>query len=555
MVQYKQTLLSWYHSGGKPPRGIPSHFNSIQSNSVQNKLLTTIDIMLMTTMTTPPAAREGRQPQSIIIPLLFFFVLGSYTTMRWGQMDLAKQSSSLRKNFGTMTVESRPHSNGNTKNNNKDSGYESLSKYSSESVWREAVPEEYEVEAEASIKEDEEEEDAGSQGEGGGEEDTLIVTTDPEPSCGRVCPHGYNNRILYLAMGGAGLGDRQYIISHLAQIAGYLCATLYMLPPWYHLGTQHNGGEPLSQNIRWSDFWDLHFHDKEHTAILNDLMLPPHLINDTNRYYGRFVTPSHVDLIVQDHHLLGINNDGNSTNLTLVTKKNRVARDFEDLDRFVSSSSSNSSNGQGQEATMERFIWILVDNFYAWYKNDMESALQDLAKKTAPSEVKNLPTLCDYQEVKVSKLILALTDTIWHKLKTDFPNVAAIGHLHLRRGDAKKVCDTEIPTIKKYLQCSLADTRNKIGQFLVLFSSDESDATYRRTICQMVESDGHLCLDLDALIKAELERLLNRDIINNYFTFEVGKQISHRAGFQLERRRTIICDDCNNVTEMLFPVS
>ena len=125
------------------------------------------------------------------------------------------------------------------------------------------------------------------------------------------------------------------------------------------------------------------------------------------------------------------------------------------------------------------------------------------------------------------------------------------GHLHLRRGDSIEGCNTTIPKMKEYLQCSLFHAQDKIGKIVLLFSSDERDENYRRTICQMVESQGPACIDLDALIKMEIERLLNPSIVNNYFVFEVVRQISNRVQFKLERRRQLSCSDCNNVTEML----
>ena len=109
--------------------------------------------------------------------------------------------------------------------------------------------------------------------------------------------------------------------------------------------------------------------------------------------------------------------------------------------------------------------------------------------------------------------------------------------------------------MKEYLQCSLFHAQDKIGKIVLLFSSDERDENYRRTICQMVESQGPACIDLDALIKMEIERLLNPSIVNNYFVFEVVRQISNRVQFKLERRRQLSCSDCNNVTETLPPFS
>ena len=199
---------------------------------------------------------------------------------------------------------------------------------------------------------------------------------------------------------------------NLSQIAGYLCATLYVRPPSFHLAKKHNDGKHVSDNVRWSDFWNLQFHDKE--TILHDLRLDPKWINKTDQYFSYFVKPYHVDFLAQQ--ILKMYD--NST-MTVLYDKESISKDFQDLDSYVSR--------QVNETTVQgRFVWGISANYYHWFFQELLPTLKDLSTKMNQEKANSLPQKCEYRQngdkIPPSEFLLSVTDTIWNKLRTDFPN-------------------------------------------------------------------------------------------------------------------------------------
>ena len=76
-----------------------------------------------------------------------------------------------------------------------------------------------------------------------------------EPKCQRPCTR--RNNIIYFADSPAGLSDRKVILRDLSQLAGYLCAELVLPPPSALLSKDHNYGRPISNNVAWSDLFNI----------------------------------------------------------------------------------------------------------------------------------------------------------------------------------------------------------------------------------------------------------------------------------------------------------
>ena len=73
--------------------------------------------------------------------------------------------------------------------------------------------------------------------------------------CKRKCPNGRRNIIYYSKRGRAGINDRVSIFNQLSELAGYLCATLYVDSPYIMLHPRHNAGKRVSIDLEWSDFF------------------------------------------------------------------------------------------------------------------------------------------------------------------------------------------------------------------------------------------------------------------------------------------------------------
>eukprot|EP00977_Amphora_coffeiformis_P002919 scaffold561_cov162-Amphora_coffeaeformis.AAC.20 len=432
---------------------------------------------------------------------------------------------------------------------------------------------------------------------------TTITTTTTLP-CWQQRSCAFNNnsridlRILYLAEGGAGLQDRGAIVKWLTRVAGYLCAIngdagFYMRPPWFHLGALHNsGGGTLAPALRWSDFWDLRFARNGRPAV-HDLRIVNHHPEDAdvkdnqkkdelegedwmvpgNPFVWSYLNESHVEfvarqafgLIFSSSHDAGDNNDndGETVRTTILLSRNGsdVVRHFDQLRRMGTTTIATKETGQEQQR--QTVVWAIKPNFYNWWKQHFLPAMEQIADQemSGSEEASQLPHRCDYtnavdNHIPPSPLIENLAAQVWQNLDADYPRVSAFGHLHLRRGDAVDQCNTTLARMDEYFQCSLKGTLAKYGQLALLFSSDESDAKYRRAVCDLVRSHGHLCIDLDRAVRVEAERVLNpQTMMNNYIVFQIVSQMvkpAHgRIRFRLVRRRHVSCWDCPNVFEMI----
>jgi len=65
--------------------------------------------------------------------------------------------------------------------------------------------------------------------------------------------------VVYHARGSAGLSNRSNVITALQALAGSLCASLAIPPPWQLLSLQHNYGRALNASVKWGRYfggWD-----------------------------------------------------------------------------------------------------------------------------------------------------------------------------------------------------------------------------------------------------------------------------------------------------------
>ena len=119
--------------------------------------------------------------------------------------------------------------------------------------------------------------------------------------------------------------------------------------------------------------------------------------------------------------------------------------------------------------------------------------------------------------------------------------------LHVRRGDAQKVCDSSIAAVASYVACSLGNLvpLMSVKPRMLLFFTDETDPRYLAALSdalrQVIRQHAELPEGLygssmrvehgDALVAH-----LSSDVENN-FRFAVSMQIQAHAATQLERSR------------------
>ena len=122
------------------------------------------------------------------------------------------------------------------------------------------------------------------------------------------------------------------------------------------------------------------------------------------------------------------------------------------------------------------------------------------------------------------------------------------GTLHIRRGDAIQLCNTEINRVKDYLECSL---KKCDSDFPVILFTDESSETYFKNISDVLTSLNHKMINGEKLIKSVLETevrngRLSDKYINNFIQFEISLLIRYSSRYQMNQRRKENCNDCDD---------
>ena len=119
---------------------------------------------------------------------------------------------------------------------------------------------------------------------------------------------------------------------------------------------------------------------------------------------------------------------------------------------------------------------------------------------------------------------------------------------HIRRGDAKRHCDTGLTNVWKYLKCSLEPEKTMLP--IVLFT-DEHDRNYLRNMKSYVEQLGREFVLGDTIVRRVMkEMVFNGDLddryLNNYSVFAVVRYIQENLSkYRLTMRRSFHCVECD----------
>jgi hypothetical protein len=204
--------------------------------------------------------------------------------------------------------------------------------------------------------------------------------------------------------------------------------------------------------------------------------------------------------------------------------------------------------------------------------------------------------VCRYVQRTFPPMIQKLVDDIWKQVVANAtstlkssPLQSLIGFLHIRRGDTIDECDTTIPKLKSYLNCSLASisfekpkqggnntpfesTSNFPQQenmtVTLLLGTNEEDPSYMRDLQEMMQNlsivttqqpRGNIpfiinvqTVDMESMITSHIQsKIRDGDIsqsyLNNLHVFQILREIMNLVDFKLVQRRFRYCNDCDKI--------
>ena len=384
------------------------------------------------------------------------------------------------------------------------------------------------------------------------QENRRTESIGPNETCRRRC-FSRPNKILFTHVNGAGLNDRTSVVKHLLQLAGYLCATLQVPRPHLMFNPGHNAGKRVSTELMWSDFWEV--------LSLDDMIYSSSsssggsIMADLDEPYD---TSKHSDGI----HLVHARD----------AAPEQIIDQFEELEEFtfIQQQETNHKNG-----LPPGFIWRIdqkfnkfqttLGNYLEERRNQASNNVTIEGIQSPPySRATSLPMWyhqgrsrgCLYAELLPPQHLLDLVQHAQRVVTNISRENAVYGYFHIRRGDAKEDCNTELSKIRTYLTCSLNQTET-LGNVTLLFSSDEKDQNYRKSLQEMVEREtAAQFIDMDALLWEQLHRAVEsfapKRRLNNFYVFRAISVLSVRLSlFTLERRRHYKCNDCDPVMNMV----
>jgi hypothetical protein len=414
---------------------------------------------------------------------------------------------------------------------------------------------------------------------------------------GRTTGGGYRNRIVFYEKYSAGLNDRRQLLQFLTSIAQFLCAKVVLAdPPSGLLSVHHNNDQSVNETLSWSDFFI-------YTPWIPDDYEYDDDDDDDNNGSG----------------------SGGYTSLVLDYKEEQQQQEQQQAATVQVQSTIHNKMNYVPEIneiinlsfhTNQSFTWTIRGPMFPAISKSFQKHFRHLEKQTQqtqifPFEYTNLYTQQHYgynvqravqlllqrlytefgvvpairqEESSSSSSTISLSvssDTTTEtggRAETSTP-VVMLGSWHIRRGDAVKVCNTELDQLAQFVNCSFADvvatTRassmnetthrttasSSLPPSIVVFmTSDEKDPTYRLGILNLFDPyDNILAVDLDEWLQKQLATVQEDDDLslvwpvsyhNNYHLFELEMAVLDALDltFQIEHRRKFSCPVCQKIT-------
>ena len=398
--------------------------------------------------------------------------------------------------------------------------------------------------------------------------------------CQRSCPNGRPNLLVYSYGNRAGISDRTWIISHLTELAGYLCATVRVPRPAALLAKKHNHEKFVNESLGWGDFYSWKFSEDGSLALF-DLEGDEAVIQ---QWKSSQLQPELYKKWIEQAYLQESPKYKNMT--FLVSSENATIRENFDVARSIAFRTTTKGSSSATFTTKnDQFLWIIHQNFYD-LKGPLHQHLNNLAQNhsnisstsTLPWIKKKCSPYCSREpwNPRTSERLEKIGTQIWDDIVRQYSDPleggqasAFFGTWHVRRGDTKHVCDTSIERLKEYANCTFANTEGLGRPIVLLFHTDEDDYDYNRQIKEVFQQQGlqHVrIVFLEQIVKDHLKSMmtgeenpdrgngnvLSKAYLNNYHIFAVIKSMASKpCDFRLEHRRHISCKDCFNLFQKL----
>ena len=337
-------------------------------------------------------------------------------------------------------------------------------------------------------------------------------------NCQRSCHHPLN-KILYPFPNQAGLGDRESIMSLLVDLGGYLCATTYAPKPFAILDRAHNNGVLLHSALKWSDF----LHYSWWNGIAGQAVLEDVSEEERRDKYKKWVQIHH-----EHNHW----------------ERWEIIQTFQPSDmitHFQKAKDISLTSSKG-------FIWVLYHDWYALreplvrYVQGVEGALRlPLVRKTS------------YSWHTLPERLQDIADKLWKNSTLGTSANETIGSWHIRRTDAQSECNTTLPRMESYIECTFRNTQQ--FALTVFVQTDERDRHYIETLQTYFGAHARnvQVIWVDDLVRTHLESLaqeqhIPRSYLNNFHVFQIARAVVAKANaFQLVHRRKFDCQECFNL--------
>ena len=413
--------------------------------------------------------------------------------------------------------------------------------------------------------------------------DIYINQQNPKRVYRGDCHGQFQNEIVYSYANFAGMNDRRSAITYMSELAAFLCATLKIHNPSTLLAAQHNGGKKVSTKLRWSDFLvvkpnDIHYDDYDHDVDDNTSSFFTFLQErgDKNGMTSKFRLPSHQFSDIEEGNI-----DINNT-IFFTSSKRSFVSSFDKAFEISVSPNNNSFSW-----TIPTNMYNIRDNFkdYLWQiqrkNNDNNNTtlylpwidyVNDATTKYSPNYWRGY----DYTQKNlvppfflegIQQMIPGILEQGEQQRPSNNSRNATtagsttatniLGTWHIRRGDGKAACDTELESrLSKYIPCTFNDKIiARLGlnqqQIILLIQTDETDTKYLHGLQKLFDPMKSFVrvVFLDQYIAKHptWQSYWPTSYRNNYHRFEIGNHILEllpELAFQLVHRWHHDCKDC-----------
>jgi len=334
-------------------------------------------------------------------------------------------------------------------------------------------------------------------------------------------------------LGHAGLSDRRAIITLLSRVAASLGARVAVEAPCALLSTAHNGGHQLDCNFPWAMYSVNPTFADDRTSILVE--------GQCQDWCSGFPVPWAQKCIWSACATCG-----------------HCFRA-----QIRSTHSSSSVTHQYCEARTKQiagipFVWYLdASHPYTSVKRWLVNAASSIcpgttARACAPGTYcSTSPAGCSYATMSTSAASIIVRDRVLTSLGLTARSYMT---LHIRRGDAKDACNTDISVVAAYLDCSIpASSLLPAQPMKLLIFTDETDRHYLDQLMRRIKDlrSVHgmnlvVPVHADPLILNVLHHMQSELHVptDNYFVYLVGTAVQDESLLPMERRRGYNCQRC-----------